>query len=166
MNVFNHWGLNLYVFPLAATESWVESASSEGAGSVLVVAESISSIRVFFFPKFPSLFDEELPNTEKYLFIFLFCLKSEFPATVTKPLLNVRMFGKCSFLVVEWNWRAYNSKYISLHASLPSCSHTLALSSAIESRTERGIFFRHGSFSPFRTGASGLVFIFARYIFQ
>ena len=63
----------------------MESASSEGAGSVLVVAESISSIRGFF-SKFPSLFDEELPNTEKYLFIFLFCLKSEFPATVTKPL--------------------------------------------------------------------------------
>ena len=62
----------------------MESASSEG--SVLVVAESISSIRGFF-SKFPSLFDEEeLPNTEKYLFIFLFCLKSEFPATVTKPL--------------------------------------------------------------------------------
>ena len=71
----------------------MESASSEGAGSVLVVAESISSIRGFF-SKFPSLFDEEeLPNTEKYLFIFLFCLKSEFPATVTKPLpqrANVR----------------------------------------------------------------------------
>ena len=119
-----------------------------------------------FFSKFPSLFDEEeLPNTEKYLFIFLFCLKSEFPATVTKPLLNVRMFGKCSFLVVEGNWRFYNSKYISRHASLPSCSHTLAFSSAIESRTERRISFRHGSFSPFRTAASGLVFIFARYIF-
>ena len=71
---------------MAETESWVESGSSEGAGSVLVVAESISSIRGFF-SKFPSLFDEEeLPNTEKYLFIFLFCLKSEFPATVTKPL--------------------------------------------------------------------------------
>ena len=52
LNVFNHWGLNLYVFPLAETESWVESASSEGAGSVLVVAESISSILGFFFTSF------------------------------------------------------------------------------------------------------------------
>ena len=53
----------------------------------------ISSIRGFF-SKFPSLFDEEeLPNTEKYLLIFLFCLKSEFPASVTKTLpqrVNVR----------------------------------------------------------------------------
>ena len=71
----------------------MESASSEGAGSVLVVAESFSSIRGFF-SKFPSLFDEEeLPNTGKYLLIFPFCLQSEFPATVTKPLpqrANVR----------------------------------------------------------------------------
>ena len=53
----------------------MESASSEGAGSVLVVAESISSIRGFF-SKFPSLFDEEeLPNTEKYLFHFSVLLK-------------------------------------------------------------------------------------------
>ena len=41
----------------------MESASSEGAGSVLVVAESISSIRGFF-SKFPSLFDEE--RTSEY----------------------------------------------------------------------------------------------------
>ena len=98
----------------------MESASSEGAGCLWSSSQSLPYVD--FFSKFPSLFDEELPNTEKYLFIFLFCLKSEFPATVTKPLLNVRMFGKCRFLVVERNWRAYNSKYISLHASLPSCS--------------------------------------------
>ena len=53
----------------------MESASSEGASSVLVVAESISSIRGFF-SKFPSLFDEEeLPNTGKYLLIFSVLLK-------------------------------------------------------------------------------------------